>query len=712
MARPSAPGREIRMRNATLIALVTSLLLALVGISLAVSERVQTRARLDQRLALQADGEANALGGLFARTRLALGLLAGDSAFRTGIPDGGAGAQADMDEALGALERAEPGLVASASAFGLDGRERARVVRSEAAPAAALSSDVRGNAFFHATLGTRIGEAHVSQPYRSMDTGQWVVSNSALVRAAGGAPIGIVRFELPLAGVRAAARAALSGEGGVQVALVDRSTGQEIFDTARGVVPGNEGLESVYVDLVAPGLDHGVASVAGNRVAYRALTGVPPALGWVVLAVTPQPSLFAASGISPVVLVLLAFSLALAIVGLISLQQHRRSEEQALSEAEGGRAEAERRSHTDALTGLYSRRHVVDAITAELARSDRTGIPPSILMLDLDNFRRINTIYGHAVGDRVLSVIARRLQGRLRGYDVLGRWGGEEFIVLAPGVPDDATLLRLAEQIRRLVGQLPVAIDEQTLLPVTVSVGAVRAGDALRSVEGLVDCANRALAAAKRLGRDRVQLFGDLTVEDLVAEEPEPIRLARALALSSSARIDLPQVDAERVSELAVAIAEQIGLDEAGTTRCRLGGLLHDVGTASVPDQILALVGPPTARDRLAYEGHPAAGERLVRSIAGVSDVADVVGAHEECFDGTGYPAGLSGEEIPAESRIVACAIAYERLSHLLDRDAAARALERRSGNALDPDVVAVALAVLARDGNSPAHSLRDVPTA
>jgi len=92
--------------------------------------------------------------------------------------------------------------------------------------------------------------------------------------------------------------------------------------------------------------------------------------------------------------------------------------------------------------------------------------------------------------------------------------------------------------------------------------------------------------------------------------------------------------------------------------------------------------------------------------------VADVVGSHEECFDGTGYPAGLSGDEIPVESRIVACAIAYERLSHLLDRDAAARALERRSGNALDPDVVAVALAVLARDGNSPAHSLRDVPTA
>ena len=235
---------------------------------------------------------------------------------------------------------------------------------------------------------------------------------------------------------------------------------------------------------------------------------------------------------------------------------------------------------------------MLDAIAAELARSDRTGVPPSVLLLDLDHFQRINDVYGRAVGDRVLAEVARRLQGRLRRYDVLGRWGGEEFIVLAPGVPDDETLRRLADQIRRLVGTLPVAVDGGALMPVTVSIGAVRAGDALRSVEGLIDCADRALAAAKRRGRDRVQLFGDLTVEDLVAEEPEPVRLARALALSASVREDLPRADSERISDLAAAIAEQLGLDDAAMMRCRLGGLLHDIGTAAIGDRILALVGP------------------------------------------------------------------------------------------------------------------------
>ena len=391
-------------------------------------------------------------------------------------------------------------------------------------------------------------------------------------------------------------------------------------------------------------------------------------------------------------LALLAVALALAVAGVISLRERRRDEARALLAAEGGRAEAERRSRTDALTGLYNRRHVLDAIAAELARSERTGVPPSV------HAARPRPLQAHqrrlrprrrrsrAERDR------RRLQGRLRGYDVLGRWGGEEFIVLAPAVPDDEMLRRLAEQIRRLVGTLPVAIDDDVLLPVTVSIGAVRAGDALRSVEGLVDCAGRALAAAKRRGRDRVQLFGDLTVEDLVAEEPEPIRLARALTLSSSARAGLPHVDAERVSDLAAAIAEQLGAGRGVASRCRLGGLLHDVGTVAVGDRILGLVGPPTRARPHGVRGRtPAAGARLVRSVAGVSEAAGVVAAHEEWFDGTGYPAALSGQEIPLEARIVACAVAFVKLAAALGGAEAAKALERQAGSALDPEVVIAA---------------------
>jgi two-component system cell cycle response regulator len=434
-------------------------------------------------------------------------------------------------------------------------------------------------------------------------------------------------------------------------------------------------------------------------------------LALVAMALTiagTQPSALAAAGLSLGVVVLLALALALAVAGLVLLRQRSRPDVPAPDAA----AEPEPRARSGAGTGFYDRRHMLDAIAAELARSDRTGVPPSVLVLDLDNLQRINDGYGHEVGDRVLSEVAGRLRARLRGYDVIGRWDGEAFIVLAPGVPDDTTLRSLAEQIRRLVGALPVAVDDETLLPVTVSVGAVRAGDALRSVEGLVDSAKRALEAAKRRGRDRVQLFGDLTVEDLVAEEPETIRLARALALSSGARTDLPHVDSERVSELAAAISEFRRLGDVVTGRCRLAGLLHDLGTIVVPDRIMTLVGPPTSADQFAYEAHAGAGERMVRSVAGVGEVAEIVGAHEERYDGTGYPLGLSGEDIPLESRIVACAAAHVKLAQILSGEALAQALEQQSGHALDPEVVTATLAQLARERRQLPRPLRDVPTA
>ena len=239
------------MRNAASTTLITSLLLALVGISLAVSDRVQTRARLDQRLALQADGEANALGGLFTRTRLALRLLADDSAFREGIAGSGTFANTSINGALGSLERAEPGLVGAASAIGLDGRERARVVHGRPAPAAALARDVRNAAFFRATLSTAPGEVHISQPYRSADTAQWVVSNSALVRDDRGAPLGIVRFELALASLRTAAAAALGRERGVRGgARRPRRAGARSSIRRAACSPAARGAEPVYRRLV------------------------------------------------------------------------------------------------------------------------------------------------------------------------------------------------------------------------------------------------------------------------------------------------------------------------------------------------------------------------------------------------------------------------------------------------------------------------------
>ena len=200
----------------------------------------------------------------------------------------------------------------------------------------------------------------------------------------------------------------------------------------------------------------------------------------------------------------------------------------------------------------------------------------------------------------------------------LARWGGEEFIALAPDLPDERALWRICEALRQNVSQLPITVGARRL-DVTVSIGALLA-DPTGSHELLVDQADRALYAAKRLGRDRAKLFSELTAHDLAAEEPESIRLAQALSLSAGVREGVPERHAEEVAELAGAIAAGLGLSEDIILRCRLGGWLHDIGKVAIPDRILSKPGDLDEHEWRIMRTHAEIGERLVRRIDGVGD--------------------------------------------------------------------------------------------
>ena len=195
------------------------------------------------------------------------------------------------------------------------------------------------------------------------------------------------------------------------------------------------------------------------------------------------------------------------------------------------RTEMERQSRTDSLTSLANRRHLVDALHAELGRAMREGRAPGVVLLDLDRFKTVNDTHGHPAGDAVLIDVGRRLRRSIRAYDTVGRWGGEEFCVILPGLESEDELHRAAEHLRAAISAAPLGAGPELLLGVTSSAGGALAQPGLWSVEGLIDAADRALYSAKRRGRDQTRLFSELTVEDLVAEEPEAIRLAQALAL-------------------------------------------------------------------------------------------------------------------------------------------------------------------------------------
>lgn len=163
-------------------------------------------------------------------------------------------------------------------------------------------------------------------------------------------------------------------------------------------------------------------------------------------------------------------------------------------------------ARTDALTGVLNRGAIVKALDEELARSEREHEPLSIGMLDIDHFKRVNDTHGHAAGDAVLREVVARTLGVLRPYDRLGRFGGEEFLVIVPGAREPEAL-EILERIRLAVRATPVAVQGQDVMQgqdviVTVSLGgATRAGE---SAQQLLVRADDALYAAKEQGRDRV----------------------------------------------------------------------------------------------------------------------------------------------------------------------------------------------------------------
>ncbi|RSM61648.1 hypothetical protein DMB66_24340 [Actinoplanes sp. ATCC 53533] len=164
-------------------------------------------------------------------------------------------------------------------------------------------------------------------------------------------------------------------------------------------------------------------------------------------------------------------------------------------------AQVERLATTDGLTGLFNRRHFFELALRELALSRRRSGPLTVVMLDIDHFKQINDRHGHPVGDQVIATVAQRLAATVRGTDVLGRYGGEEFAVLLPDTGDDGSSI-LAERLRAVIGDRPIETDTGPLT-VTVSVG-VASRDTDMSVAELLGRADRALYQAKEGGRNRV----------------------------------------------------------------------------------------------------------------------------------------------------------------------------------------------------------------
>jgi diguanylate cyclase (GGDEF)-like protein len=350
---------------------------------------------------------------------------------------------------------------------------------------------------------------------------------------------------------------------------------------------------------------------------------------------------------------------------------------------------------TDPLTGLGNHRHFHDRLEHELADSRAQGYPLSLCLVDVDDFKRINDRFGHPGGDKVLAQLATNLR---QGGEAF-RLGGDEFAILLPGRDDEGAQLAAQAIVDRIVTlELPPAGQ------VTVSAGIATVPKGEIARDELVRRADSALYWAKEYGKNQVRLYRPDVVEiaELKRLAAGPDRAARfraaaSLAKAVDARDAYTGSHSERVADLAARIATRLGVGREGVELTRLAASLHDLGKLAIPEEILRKPGPLSETERLVLERHPQIGFRMLESL-GVNPVADWVLRHHERWDGSGYPDGIGGEEIPLGARIIFVADAYDAMisdrvyrGRLTDDEAIAE-LARCSGTQFDPEVV-VALA-------------------
>jgi diguanylate cyclase (GGDEF)-like protein len=364
----------------------------------------------------------------------------------------------------------------------------------------------------------------------------------------------------------------------------------------------------------------------------------------------------------------------------------------------------------DPLTGVANRQALLSRAEEEFARAARYRRPLALVMVDLDHFKRLNDAHGHAAGDVVLRAVAQRLAESVREVDVLGRFGGEEFLLVLPETDADAAAT-VAEKLRRAVAGTPVRLPDGHEVTVTLSAGVAGGPGEILRPDTLLRDADAALYSAKALGRDTVYVFRETGDEDTIRRSPirsearnAAIDVGRAAmgaaqdALLRSLEHLPPHAGkpSELIAEASLAMARAIDLPQGELDRLRTASLLHDLGKLAIPEEILNKPADLAASEWRVVTEHPKIGQVVLEQAGALRDAAMIVLHHHEWFDGRGYPYGLAGNDIPVGARIVAICDAYEAMiagrpyRDAISHEAAIAELRRMAGVQFDPELVEV----------------------
>jgi diguanylate cyclase (GGDEF)-like protein/putative nucleotidyltransferase with HDIG domain len=402
---------------------------------------------------------------------------------------------------------------------------------------------------------------------------------------------------------------------------------------------------------------------------------------------------------------------------------------------------AQEQAITDSLTGLKTHRFFMEALESEWRRSPRSRRPFSLIMMDLDGFKQVNDRYGHLEGDRVLVTVARALEARSRQFNVVARYGGDEFAVLMP----EGSL----EQAEVLAERLRASLATEAILArygVTGSFGIATFPVHGATPEEILRIAESGIYLAKHEKGNRVrvasatetasdweqqllQAYLGVAVKRMFSTGPDAFnqyldRLERAtrdsgqspslmdtvtaLAFAIDAKDHYTQGHSQAVSQLASQIGQQLGLATEEVEEIRLAGILHDIGKIGVPESVLNKPARLTDEEFEIVKNHAVLGDKILEPlrVKAIERIRRMVRHHHERFDGGGYPDGLSGQNIPLGARILTIADCFDTMvsersyKKAWTLEEAAQELSRCRGAHFDATLVDSFLQVLATQGD------------
>jgi len=321
----------------------------------------------------------------------------------------------------------------------------------------------------------------------------------------------------------------------------------------------------------------------------------------------------------------------------------------------------------DSLTGLYDRLFALEALRMYV---DRGAVPLSIAIGDINGLRSINESMGYETGDEILTKVAKVIQKNCRTEDIIARWGDDSFILILPFASQRDTQVILT----RLQKALDSMFGENNCL---ITFGYAANDNLTRNAEDLIREAEKWTYQKKLLVNQ--------------SHRSGTIRLLLSMLREKSVNT---QEHSGRIADHCRRIAEELALSDEMINDLLLLAMLHDIGKVGIPERILNKPGPLTPEERALIEMHPEIGYRISQTIPELANTSLYILAHHERWDGTGYPRGLGGEEIPLASRIIAVVDAYDVIvtgrnyRPARSKEEAITELKQCAGTQFDPKIV------------------------